>query len=686
VSRSRVRWLLVVAGTLLWVLAIYPAYYVVHKPLTAGEFLALASVAADLLTWLAMLTVATALGSRLTRRLAYHSLLERLVFSAGLGLMGLSLLTFGLALAGLLYGWLFWLLLLGGGTLLWREFLDLGRSLRQARWPRPRGRWATFLSLFIAAILVLSAPIALTPPTSWDSLLYHLVGPERYLQAHHFTIDFDNYLLFAPAFGEMLFTAAMGLRSDVVPRLIHFGYLLLTLGALGAFAARHWKPRMGLVAIALFLSFPTAVRISTRAYVDFSLAFYSFAALYALLNWLSQSAPDGGRDQPGTGAWGWLVVAGLFSGAAASVKYNGAMAPFILGTVLTWALLRKRLPTRRFLSGAVVLAGLTLAVAAPWYVKNIVATGNPIYPMAWGGRGWNEITERWLQPAGPKASLWEVVILPWRLTVLGQEGTVAYDATLSPLFLTLLPLLLVVRRPAAALGELLLAVAMGYAFWIANGLIATGGLFLNGRWLVPVAVPLSLLCAYSLHGLRDWDLKTFSLRRILMMLTTLTLVFALLSQLLLTVGLNPWPYLLGQQSRDENLNTYVSQRFHQTVTYLNQNLTAQDRVLFIWEPRSYGCQVPHRADVLLDNFSQSLARYGSPEGVLHGLRGEGFTHVLVNEYIYPWILRDFPITPEEQAGWESFAARYLTNETLVHAEGDYLRLYRLPAASGPESW
>lgn len=682
-NRSHLRWLLVVVGTLLWVLAIYPAYYVVHKPLSPRQFLALTSIAADLLTWVAMLVVATALGSRLTRRLAYHSLLERLVFSAGLGLMGLSLFTFGLALAGLLHGWLFWLLLLTSGVLLRREFLELARALRQARWPRPQGRWAIFLTLFIIAMLLLSAPIALTPPTNWDSLLYHLVGPERYLQAHRFTIDFDNYLLFAPAFGEMLFTAAMGLRSDVVPRLIHFGYLLLTLGALGAFAARHWKPRLGLVAMALFLSFPTAVRISTRAYVDFALAFYLFAALYALLNWLPQDGPGGCRDQPGTSTWGWLVVAGLCSAAAASVKYNGVVTPFILGTVLTWALLRKRLSARRFLSGALVLAGLTLAGAAPWYVKNIVVTGNPIYPMAWGGRGWNEISERWLRPAGPKPSLWEVVILPWRLTVLGQEGTVAYDATASPLLLTLLPLLFLVPRKAAGIGALLLAVAGGYVFWIANGLIATQGLFLNGRWLVPIAVPLSLLCAHGLHGLRAWDRRTFSLRRVLMMLTALTLVFVLLSQLLLTVGLNPWPYLLGQQSRDDYLDAYVSQHFHQTITYLNQNLTDLDRVLFIWEPRSYGCQVPHRADVLLDNFPQLMARYASPEDILAGLQDEGFTHILVNEYVYPWILRDFPITAEEQAGWEVFEAEYLGTDALVHAEGNYLSLYRLPMGGKP---
>jgi hypothetical protein len=121
-------------------------------------------------------------------------------------------------------------------------------------------------------------------------------------------------------------------------------------------------------------------------------------------------------------------------------------------------------------------------------------------------------------------------------------------------------------------------------------------------------------------------------------LVALTLVLALFGQILLAVGLNPFPYLVGYQSRQDYLDQHVSQRLHQTITYLNQNLTAEDKVLFFWELRSYGLHVPHEADTLLDNFSQRLARYGSPEGVGIGLREEGFTHLLVNEHVLKWIL------------------------------------------------
>ena len=112
-NRSHLRWLVIAAGVVMWALIIYPAYYVVHKPMTAANLKVLANGVADLLTWLAMLAVATALGSRLTRHLTYHSFLERLTFSAGLGLILFSLLTMGLGLVGLLYSWIFWVLLAG---------------------------------------------------------------------------------------------------------------------------------------------------------------------------------------------------------------------------------------------------------------------------------------------------------------------------------------------------------------------------------------------------------------------------------------------------------------------------------------------------------------------------------------------------------------------------------------------
>jgi hypothetical protein len=686
-NRSNVHWLLVVSAVIIWVLAIYPAYYVVHKPLSAANLHAIASVVADLLTWAAILAVAAALGSWLTQRLSYRSLLERLVFSTGLGLGVFSLLTLVLALLGLLYRWLFWGLLIAGGLLLWKEIRSLLIALRQdlKQLTLPKTAWFAFLTTFLSVTILLALTTALLPPTEWDSLVYHLVGPERYLQAHRLVSDFTNYYLFFPSFVEMLFTLGMALRGDILPRLLHFSYLLLTIGALGTFASRFWKNSAGLVAAALFLSIPTAVQIATWSYVDLALTFYGFAAVYALLQWLTAHRTttrvehEAGRDS----ASGWLVLAGLFCGAGLSIKYTGLVCLLMLGVILLWELLRRRLTMRRFLGPGLVLAGLALAVAAPWYIKNAIVAGNPLYPLVWGGREWNEIDTRWLLAIGEEMSLLDLLLVPWTLTVVGSQGTVAFDSTYSPLFLMLLPLLLIVRRRAPGLAELLLTAAIGYGFWFLNSAVAYGRFVLQGRFLLPIFAPLSLVCAHNLNGLHIWDRPAFSLQRVLKMVTGLTLIVGLFGQVLLIVDLNPWSYLVGHQSRDDYLDRHVSQNLHQVITYANETLTPSDKIFFVWELRSYGLDVPHEADTLLNNFPQRLAQYGSPEGVLAGLRKEGFTHILVNQYVYPWIVTDYPITGREQAAWEEFQNRFLTKDRIIHAEDDFLVLYRLSATTEP---
>ncbi|MBN1661613.1 MAG: hypothetical protein JXA93_24680 [Anaerolineae bacterium] len=679
-TRARLRWLLVVAALFLWLVAVYAAYYVVHKPFGPNTLYALGDVAANLLTWLVLMAVAMGLGSRLTRRVPYHSPLERVVFSTGAGLVVLSLLTFFLALVGLLYGWLFWILMGVGVILFLREIAEIASLVRWKPRAWPDDKWLRFLCVYIVASLSLTLLVALTPPVEWDALLYHLVGPELYLRSHRFVVDLQNYCLFYPSFTEMLFTVGMGLKGDIVPRLIHFGYMLLTLGLLVAFGSRYWDRTRGLVAAALFVSIPTALQIASWAYVDLALTFYSFGALYALLTWHHSSASATSlRSEP---AVGWLLLAGAFAGASLSIKYSGVSTLVGLGALLLFWLLRRKLTVYRFLAGSVVVVAVALAVGGAWYVKNALVSGNPVYPLIWGGREWNDISTRWLSIMGEDRSFLDILLVPWTLIVLGTQGTVMYDATFSPLFLVLVPLLLLVPRRGHEVVELSVGALVAYLFWIVSGSVSHGQSVLYGRLALPIFAPLGLLGAYALHGMDIWDRRALSLQRLLKVVVTLTLSITLASSVLLTTAIDPLRYLVGLQSRDSYLDQHVSQHFNQAVRYLNDNLDDRDRVLFLWEPRSYRVGVPAEPDVLLDNFSQRLALYGTAEALFTSIRREGFTYVLVNHHVYPWIVADFPITAAERAAWEEFRAQYLTDEMLVHAEEEYLGIYRLPPAEG----
>src|SRR5437764_1476369 len=96
------------------------------------------------------------------------------------------------------------------------------------------------LPLLIVAILSVSIPLfmALTPPTAWDGLVYHLTIPQRAiaegrLVPQHDIIPHEDF----PLLMSSLFLAAMDVRSDIAAQGIHwvYGVLCISLVALCAY-------------------------------------------------------------------------------------------------------------------------------------------------------------------------------------------------------------------------------------------------------------------------------------------------------------------------------------------------------------------------------------------------------------------------------------------------------------------
>ena len=140
---------------------------------------------------------------------------------------------------------------------------------------------------------------------------------------------------------------------------------------------------------------------------------------------------------------GWtpaLVLTGVFAGAAAGMKYQGVAAALLIACALV--LVRDRLTVRRF-----ALAALpALAVALPWYVKNAILTGNPVYPLFFGGA--NDEADRLARASfeeyGHGTSLLDLVLLPFRL--LGDAEAFDRGEFASPLPLLFAPLALLAPR------------------------------------------------------------------------------------------------------------------------------------------------------------------------------------------------------------------------------------------------
>jgi len=333
---------------------------------------------------------------------------------------------------------------------------------RRVRLPVSPGRLYTVLLVLVAVALVLDAVASTAPPSSADALVYHVEFPRRWLELHRIDDPFWNYAAFYPLGIETLYAQAMAvigvggvgsaMAAGSTASALHGLFAVLAVAAVFGFA-RDLGGRVdaGILAAALFALQGLVTWDSTSTFIDMGLVFFVvLAAWHALRFARSPTRPS-------------AAFAGLAAGGAAGAKYIGPLAAaFVLLPLAIVALRRRNL-------AALGWAGVLVAVAGgAWYVKNLVVTGNPVYPLLFGGRLWNNAAELWLHTSatatfpGTHTFPLRILILPLDLLVHGDQydrGQYASTATL-----VLAPFALVIRR-SRELTMVALAVAGFLIMW-----------------------------------------------------------------------------------------------------------------------------------------------------------------------------------------------------------------------------
>jgi 4-amino-4-deoxy-L-arabinose transferase-like glycosyltransferase len=632
-NRPQVRWLLVVSAVWLWFIAVLPAYYVVHKPLVGGLTLPppnaslsaqdIASTVLSTLTDLGLLAitvlVSAAWGSRLSRWVGADSSsdLERWTMGAILGLGLLGTLVFGLGLVSAYHPWIGYafLLVLGLGAL--PEIRAQLGYLRSAL-HRPRFRPIPWLWVYVSAMGLLSLGLALLPPTGWDALVYHLQGPRLYLENHRLIPVIENFYLNWPAQAEMLFTWGMLLKGDTLAKLFHWVFWLLTASLLYSLTRKTLNRRAGQWAVALWASVPVAIELAGLAYVDLALTAFVLAGAHAFLSWT-----DSRKE-------GWLVLSAAFIGLAMATKYTAvSWLGLILLLLVFHAWRHHRRPISWIVSRSAAFALIAGLVVTPWLVKNWIVTGNPVYPFLFGGNGWNETREAWLTLptlGGYSRNLLDYLALPWLLTAMGTTGTAAFDATIGPLLLCLVPLLVISSdRPRAVRYGLLLVAGQLLIFSIT---IWRTAYLVETRLLLPAFPLLCLAAAFVLHRLTAWDRPTFHLSRVVRIVVGLVLLTTLITESYAFLSRYPFAPLVGLESRESYLARGLGVHWH-AMRETSTALSNDSRILFLWEPRGYYYELSALPDATLDNLSQLRMAYGDANAAALSLAEAGFTHFLL---------------------------------------------------------
>jgi hypothetical protein len=225
--------------------------------------------------------------------------------------------------------------------------------------------------------LLVSALGVLTPSTilDWDTLAYHLAVPKLYLQAGQITPLFIHQSNF-PSVVDLLYVWGLKWGGENGAKGFSLFYFALGILAVYGFARQRYNARAAGWAMIAFAWVPVIVWESGTAYID--VANGVFAGLGILFAALFISEPEQKNR---------LWLAGVFLGFAAGSKYTGLQTIFAVG--LTMVAFKRSVDG---LKSACSVAAIALAVACPWYIKNVVYVGNPVYPFFYqqfGGKNWD---------------------------------------------------------------------------------------------------------------------------------------------------------------------------------------------------------------------------------------------------------------------------------------------------------
>ena len=232
----------------------------------------------------------------------------------------------------------------------------------------------------------------------WDDYVYHMVYPALWLRQHAiaappppqaFTMQ-AWYPLSASVVATWFMTPLQGSRGDALAWVSLTGPLYAGIVAGGAatlLARVGCRPGAWAVPIVLFATSPR-IGVMASSFSDADLAMA--AALFGSLVFAVPRGPDeDARDVRADASY-----AGLLSGIALGVKVSAAPLALVILSMVA-----RRGWTRARWHGAatttlVVLAGW-IATSGYWYARNVVHTGNPVYPakfLVWRGTTFPETT------------------------------------------------------------------------------------------------------------------------------------------------------------------------------------------------------------------------------------------------------------------------------------------------------
>jgi len=618
---------------LLWVFGMISAYYVFHKPIQYTQLQTLAQGLASLVICVLILSISGGLGSLIVRNDDKQPLITMMLqASMGLGIVSVVMLFIGISIG---YSeWVLWGLLIAALILLPGRMIGWWKLAREIRdEDRKRDGLSSILLLYVGLVFGVTFLAALTLPTKFDSLVYHITLPKIYLQEGQF--QFVPWLMYwgMPQVTEMLFTWAMGLGSLQTPLMMGWLVGLLASMAIFRIVQINVSKTAGYISLASLLAGYTTAQSLSWGYVNWMNMLFGTAFLVCMWQWYkAQVETYQGQNNKGlsreNGRY-FLTLGGIFMGFSMGVKYTSGVLIFV-GLIIILFGSKKRWGKIRW-PDLFIFMGAAFLTFSPWLIKNVSATNNPLYPFIFPAGSMDRIRLNFYQNQPTYDAWWKVFLLPVSSTVLGKEGAAGFGASIGPLLFPLGFVGAVLGKKENLPGKdlyqtALLIIIPGLMIWGIAGFFS--GFLIQTRLYYTLFPSVAILAGIGFEGMTDLRIKPIRLQSVVAAL--IILVIGLNSFQLIKINLEKMVFNNVVGLVDDEGYLSVNTGWYAPAMEELKELPKGSNVLLLWEPRGLYCIPRCNPDEILDRWIHDYLRYSTTQNIINKWKEAGYTHILYN--------------------------------------------------------
>lgn len=506
----------------------------------------------------------------------------------------------------------------------------------------------TILAFAIFLLYVIVILISLTPPIARDALIHHLAIPKLWLVNGGFYDIKWAVFSYYPMNIDLLYLVSLYFNNDILPNFIHMGFGIATAWLIYRYLSGKFNRIAGLLGILVFVSTPIVLRMSTVAYVDLGLTFFTTAAILAFIRWRAK----------GYEGFKWLFISSIAMGMALGIKYNALIAWFFLSFAIVFIYSRDTGEQWRAIRYGIIFFLISLCVFSPWLIKNLILTGNPLYPLF---KGFFNAGISGVAPDGGARSMvsgdaymgmfklremlygenfWETLLIPIRFFFQGQDYSDRYfDGVLNPALIIMAPFAFMNRSFQA---DKLFFVLFSVFFVLMAFFLDQ----LRIRYILPSIPFLTILAVIGIMNIFAWIAEKTGPFRYLYMCAILLFLAVLGGMNMIYLkkyfqSLQPMSYILHKETREDYLKRHIQS--YAAIRHINERTPrdARIRLLFL-AGRGYHLDRIYEDDATygMDIMRGLAANAGEDASFQKYLDALGCTHLLMRMDLANQFLRD----------------------------------------------